>query len=184
MTKEEIRKAVISIMEGKIPVVSSWCTVKAVDWANKTCDVIIDDDEDLLITKILLGFSDQGVVTKPKVNTDVLVMWIDNTKTNGAVVMVQEAEDVNIMGDSFGPIPVVTNIVDRLNALEQDNNNNKQVWENLKMADAAIPITEPGNGAPSAFWTVLKGIISGWSSSPLSETSNSDIEGLAKHGNG
>ncbi|MBL7902953.1 MAG: hypothetical protein JNK73_13230 [Bacteroidia bacterium] len=115
---EEIRKAIIAMMEGKIPIVSAWCKVKAVN--GKTCDVIIDDDEGLLIKGILIGYDKSGVVVKPKLNTDVLVLFV--TKTSGAVVMIEQTEDVEIFGSGFSGLVKVGKLKDKLNAIENKVN--------------------------------------------------------------
>lgn len=101
------------MMEGLIPINSSWCKVKEVE--DQTCTV---EDEGLEIPGILLGFDKSGVIIYPKVNSDVLVAFIDNTNTMGAVIMVEETDDMEIMGKNFGGIPILQKILDNMNAIK------------------------------------------------------------------
>ena len=101
------------MMEGLIPINSSWCKVKSV--TDQTCTVV---DEELEIRGILLGFDKSGVIVYPKVNTNVLVAFIDNTNTMGAVIMVEETENIEMMGKDYGGIPILQKIEDNLNAIK------------------------------------------------------------------
>jgi hypothetical protein len=118
MSAELIRKTVRAMVEGMIPLNSAWCTVKSVDSNKRTCDVYLDGDKDLVIEEILLGFDKSGVIVKPKVNSDVLVMFVNNTKTIGAVVMVEKTDSVEIMGTNFGGIPKINPLKTELQKLD------------------------------------------------------------------
>lgn len=178
MDKEDIRKAVISILEGRVPLVSAWCEVKAVN--ETTCDVIVDDDSDLVLKGILLGYDKSGAVVTPEVGTDVLVLFVNNTKTNGVVVMVEKTAAIDIFGKNFGKIPVTSDIVERLNNIENDLNNFKTA-----LAQCLSPIVpEPGNGANSALQAVMIAQLGGYAAGTIDVTEDSDIEGEVQHGNG
>ena len=176
---EEIRKAVISILEGKIPLISSWCTVKAIN--GTVCDVILDGDEDLLIPDVLLGFDKSGMVIKPQVNTDVLVLFIDNTKTNGAVVMVEQTDTIELMGNEFDGLPKVNSVVEKMNNLENDLNTLKNALGTL----LATPVNEPGNGSPSAFQIAMKTALLNYNGQQFVNTVKADLENeKVLHGKG
>lgn len=113
MEANEIKKAILSMIEGLIPLNSTWCKVKAI--AGQTCTIIINELE---IEDILLGFDKSGVIVYPKLNTDVLVGFIDNTKTNGAVLVVSETEKIEIMGNNYGGIGLTEKIAERLQRIE------------------------------------------------------------------
>mgnify|MGYP000278753037 CR=1 FL=1 len=171
MSKELFRKAILSIMEDKIPLNSTWCTVKAVDAAKKTCNVILDDDENLLLEEILLGYDKSGCVILPKLNTDVLVQFIDNTKTIGYVICVQETDNVEILGSNFGEIAVTSQLRAKINALETQINNLKTIITTW--------IPTPNDGGLG-----FKTAATSWASSQITLTTLNDIKGKVKHGNG
>lgn len=113
MSNDLIRKVVLSMMEGLIPLNTTWCEVVSV--TDQVCKVKIDDLE---IEDILLGFDKSGVIVYPKANTDVLVAFIDNSKTNGAVIYVKETDKIEIMGDANGGIGLTDKIAERLKRVE------------------------------------------------------------------
>lgn len=110
---EEIRKLILSMLSGLIPLNSTWCKVLSV--TDQKCKVDLDGLE---IDDILLGWDKSGVVVYPKVNTDVLVVFIDNTNTNGAVINVKETDKIEIMGNVNGGIALTEKIAERLKRLE------------------------------------------------------------------
>lgn len=168
--KEDIRKSVLAMMEGKIPLNSAWCTVKTIN--GDTCDVIFDDDENLIISDILLGFDKSGVIVKPIVNTDVLVLFINNTRTNGAVVMVEETDGIEIMGNEFDGIPKVAALLSEINDLKTVINDLKTVFTGW------TPVPNDGGAA-------LKAAVTAWASQQLQPTQQSTIENdKVKHGKG
>lgn len=133
---EEIRRAILAMMEGKIPTNSTWAKVKSV--TGQTCTIL---DDDLEIEGILLGFDQSGVIVYPQVNSDVLVMFIDNTKTNGAVVYVENTDKIEIKGNTLGGLVKITPLKTELNKLSAN-------IQTLKTATAA---------AVSAFSAILDG---------------------------
>jgi hypothetical protein len=167
MDYEKIRRAIIAIIEGKIPLVSTWAKVKSV--SGQTCTITIDE---LDIENILLGFNNSGVIVYPVVNSDVLVLFIDKSKTNGAVVHVKETDKVEIMGNSKGGLAIVSNLTQQYNKVEQDLNTLKQLFT------AWVVVASDGGAA-------LKAVVATWASNPLTQTIDSDIENdKVKHGQG
>lgn len=164
---EEIRRAIIAIVDSRIPLVTEWAKVKSIE--GKTCTVVIDELE---IPGILLGFENSGVIVYPTVNTDVLVLYIAKQKTIGVIVYAEETTKIEIMGNANGGLVNVGPLVDKLNALESDNNELKtilQLW---------VPVANDGGAA-------LKTASATWASSTLTPTVQADIENTnIEHGNG
>lgn len=113
MEKEEIRKAIIAMLGGEKPLNSTWCICKSV--SAQECTITIDD---LDIEGILLGFDKSGVIVYPKPNTEVLVMFVDNTNTNGAVVLVKETDKIEIMGSNYKGLPILDEIKKNFDAIK------------------------------------------------------------------
>ena len=126
-------------MEGSIPLNSTWCTVKSV--SGTSCTV---SEDGLEIEGILLGFDQSGVVVVPKVDSDVLVAFIDNTRTNGAVLMVEKTENIEIMGNKYEGLPILSKILDNLNAIKNYLNSEKNA---ISTAFSAIGAGTSANGA-------------------------------------
>ena len=167
MSSEKIRRAIIAIMEGKIPLNSTWAKVKSID--AQTCTVTIDE---LDIEKILLGFDKSGLIIYPTVGSDVLVMFIDNTKTNGAVMYVKETDKIELMGNSKGGLAIVEKLKDQYNKIEQDINDLKTAFTGWS------PVSNDGGAA-------LKTATTAWAGLQLTQTTEADIENdKVKHGEG
>lgn len=167
MEADKIRKAIIAIIQGQIPLNSTWGKVKSV--SGQFCTVIIDELE---VKKILLGFDKSGVIVYPKLNTDVLIVFTDNTRTRGAVVVVKETDRIEIMGSANGGLVISDKAKEQYNKIEQSLNDLKQVFI------AWTPVSQDGGAA-------LKTAIATWMADPLIETQASDIESnKVKHGNG
>lgn len=178
-TKDDIRKAVLAIVNSIIPVVCEWCTVKSVDWGEKTCEVILDEDEDLVLPKIKLGFDKSGCVIKPTVNKSVLVLFVSGLQNVGVVVMAEQTDDMELFGNEFGAIPVAGNIKDKLNALEQAINQLKATLAAI-VAAAALPTTPVTTGMLAGFFNT-----GGFLPAPLlTLTTTPNLEGKVKHGQG
>lgn len=113
MEKEEIRKAIIAMLGGEKPLNSTWCVCKSV--YKQECTVTIDE---LDIEGILLGFDKSGVIVYPKPNTEVLVMFVDNTNTNGGIVFAKETDKIEIMGSNYKGLPILDEIKKNFDAIK------------------------------------------------------------------
>lgn len=102
---EKIRRALIAIIDSRIPLATEWGNVKSV--SGKTCTVTIDE---LDIPDILLGFDNSGVIVYPKVGSDVLVLYVSNQKTIGVIVYATQTDKVEIMGNVNGGLIKVDNL--------------------------------------------------------------------------
>lgn len=164
---EEIRKAVLAIIKDSIPKNCTWAKVKSI--TGQSCTITIDE---LDIENIFLGFDLSGVIVYPVLNTDVLVVFIDNSKTNGAVIYVQETEKIEIMGKEFGGLAIVEKLKEQYNKIEQDLNSLKQLFITW------VPVTQDGGAA-------LKSASATWAAQLLIETLKNDIENdKVSHGHG
>ena len=167
MEEEEIRRALISMIQSLIPVNTTWGTVKSV--SGQKCVVTVDE---LDIPNVLLGFSNSGVVVYPKVNTRVLIGFINNTRTLPFVLIAEETDKVELMGNSNGGIVVSKKTADKLNVIEKSINDLKNIFA------AWTPVASDGGAA-------LKTALAIWMTQLLTETQDVNLENdKIKHGNG
>lgn len=97
------------MIAGVIPLNATWGKVKSV--TAQTVTVTIDE---LDIENILLGFDKSGFIAYPKVGSDVLVSFFNNSKTLGCVICVKETDHSEIMGSEFGGIGLTEKIAERI----------------------------------------------------------------------
>lgn len=164
---DDIRKAILSIIGSKIPLTSTWGEVKSID--NQLCTVTIDE---LDIAKILLGFDKSGIVIYPKVGSRVLVGFINNTRTQGVVLLVADTDHIELMGSNKGGLAVVEKLTGRYNKVEKAINDLKTILKNW------APVSNDGGAT-------LKTAVALWASNQLIETQDNDISNnKIKHGDG
>lgn len=144
---EEIRRAIIAMILGQIPLNATWGKVKEVQ--AQTVTVTIDE---LDIENILLGFDKSGVVVYPVVGSDVLVSFFNNSKMLGCVICVKETEKIELFGNEYGGIGLTDKIAERIKRLEdnldalRDSYNNHLLIYNAHthpVSGAATLITAP-----------------------------------------
>lgn len=171
MEENEIRRAIKTLFDKEKKTTCAWYKCTAV--ADRTCTILLDAENDLKVEGILLGVSKSGVVVYPAVNTDVLVVFIDGSKTNGRVVDCEEAERIEFMGNDFSGLVKVTDLVDKLNALEDDLNALKKVF-------GVTWIVAPTDGGAA-----LKAAAATWYAQPIIKTVKKNLENeKIKHGKG
>ncbi len=144
MEKEEIRKGIIAMLSGEKPLNSTWCICKSV--SAQECTITIDD---LDIEGILLGFDKSGVIVYPKPNTEVLVLFVDNTNTNGTVVLVKETDKIEIMGSNYKGLPILDEINKNLDAIKDYLDAQKTAIGNAFTAVGASTAANGANGKVS-----------------------------------
>lgn len=160
--------------------------VTAVDESDYTCTVKLANGLELtpVQLKALKGASDTVVVV-PQVGSDVQVInignpdWmviscdvVDKVIIKAAVKVQIDCEDVVINGGSNNGLVIVGDLVQKLNAIEQDVNNLKTALQTA----LTTPASEPGNGASSVFQQVLNGAVASWYGQQLQTTQQSDLE--------
>jgi len=110
-----------------------------------------------------------GVYIKPKINSYVVVNWINGNACY--IALYSEIDSVKLLADTEiifnegenGGVPITSDIVSRLNNIEQDIND-------LKTAFSTWVVVPTDGGA------ALKASTATWYAAPLIETVDSDIE--------
>ncbi len=173
MEDEQIRKAIIALLQGLIPLVATWGVVKSIE--GKTCTVTIDE---LDYSDVLLGFDKSGVVITPKKDSRVLVLFTDKGKTNGSVIIVEQTDGVEVMGNEFGGLVQVKKLTDKINALEEKVNSLINSY-----TEHTHPATLAVSGSSATGTTNTTVIVPAISTLTLTE--QADIENIkVKHGKG
>jgi hypothetical protein len=170
--EQEIREAIEMMFRAKIPLVASWFTVKSIE--DTTCTIVIDEENDLELEGILLAFNKSDVAVKPKIKTDVLVVFTDGSRTNGIVIKCQETESIAIMGDEFGGLIKVEELVKRMNLIED------RINKMISTFDSHTHVSPPAPVNPVTTATPLPVM-----ATPISQTQKTQIENpKIKHGKG
>lgn len=119
---------------------------------NRTAKVkFIDTDFEIDQVKLqaVPGLS-EGIYIKPAVGSDVVVMWLDSK--NPVIVLTGSVESISLLGDELG------GLVNAKELKEQLDKTNDLLNSLLDIINGS-PVTEPGNGAPSALQVALKSAI-------------------------
>lgn len=162
--------------------------VVSVDEESRTCivnSVSPNDNFDNLKIRLTPDISD-GDVCLPEIDTNIIVAFTDYTSPymvsagwlNKKTVTVgnqgYEIVDgkITFNDGSFHGLAKVEQLTEQFNKIEQDINDLKTA---LNQA-LSTPVTEPGNGAPSAFQIQFLAQLSSYFSQQLTETQQSDIE--------
>ncbi len=117
---EDIRKAFKTMFQRNIPLHCGCYEVESVQ--GKSCTIYVDEDKQLKVDGILLGFDKSGFIAYPKLGSDVWVIFSDSTQTNGAVVMVEKTAHADVMGDEFGGLIKIEQLVNKVNNIENKLN--------------------------------------------------------------
>lgn len=167
MTK--IQEAIQKIVKPPAKMEGIVCTVLSVDTDNYTCDCEpVSGDSNILDVR-LTGGGAQDVLMIPAVGSFVIVEMI-NVYT-GYVAMYGKLESIQLMDGAHGGMVKVTELVGRLNSLENDINNLKSILTSW------APVA--GDGGAS-----LKALLTSYNSATLAVTVNGDIENeTVTHGN-
>lgn len=154
-------------------------TVVNVDKSNNSCDVSIDGNEfGSVRLQAVIDVDKKGCRMYPAINSTVLIQPMDD-KGNwvvalyselqeivfeiGDLQMVMNAEGIFFNGGSLGGLVKVTNLVQRLNALEDD-------LKSLKTAFNSWIVVPTDGGA------ALKAAAATWAGTPIVKTTKDDLE--------
>lgn len=184
--REKVRKAIRSMVKDLAALPFAWATVKSVD-EDKMTAVCKDMVTELEYYDVVLSLG--SIIAVPSVNTTVLIgltsgkgeasfiVWAEKIKTylisleNGFKMQFNDDGTMTINGDGCGGILISKNTADKLNNLEKDVNNLKNVFT------AWTPVAQDGGAA-------LKTQVMTWESQQLTETKPKDLENdKIKHGN-
>ena len=161
---EDIGKALRNRFRSLLPEGQRIGTVNSVDRDKKTCEVTIDRDE-IILYDVLLSpdDSDMGILLIPKTGSNVVVSTMFDDDTQNYVTMTGEVDQVIIRGGSLGGLIRINDLVEKVNAIEDDINSLKQVFSTWS------PVAQDGGAA-------LKGASGSWSSNTITLTKVKDIE--------
>lgn len=176
---EEIRRAFKKMFEAKIPLNCGCFKVKSIEAT--TCTILIDEEEALEVDGILLGFDKSGFIAYPKPGTYVWVIFNEGVQTSGAVVMVEETANADIMGNEFGGLVKVESLVNKVNAIENKVNSLAAKYNTHTHAVSVVTACATGTGSGSGTSATTSAPETG----TLQNTTKSDIENeKVKHGKG
>jgi hypothetical protein len=149
---------------------SSACKVKSVDPTNMTCDVEpLDGSADLLDVRLNANYG-KGFTLIPKKDSIVVVTQLSDA--TAFVSMVSEVEQIYLAGDDNKGIVKVSELVDKVNRLENQINNILTV-----LKSTTIPLAPSGTYPFAPLYSAINNI------TPL--TTINDLENTkVQHGNG
>ncbi len=160
-TTNELRQA-LQQKYGEKPV-TILGTIAAVDENGKTCD--LDDDGFMMYGIRLQCVTDavSGILKVPKVGAQALAVKIEDG--DGFLLLdCAEYEKIIINGGNNGGLINIESLVEKINAIEKDINNLKDVF-----SKSWTPVAQDGGAA-------LKTAAATWASQSMTETKSADIE--------
>lgn len=174
----KLRQSIHQMIQENTPVLTIWCTVKSVDWDNKTM-VATGTTDKLDYNDVLLGLD--SVAKKPKVGTKCLIGLIENKDAQSFMITCDELDAVEFQtteaalkwkaeddtwtwndGSNEGMVKVIE-LTNDLKAIQQDLNTIKQVFSSWN------PIANDGGAA-------LKSAASVWASQNLTESNKDNLQ--------
>jgi hypothetical protein len=169
----EIKEIVERWVNELVPVQTFAGTVTAVDADVNTCSVQPANGgalrEGVRLCAAIKSITNPVVVV-PVVNSTVICGIIENNKRAVFVMLCTEVAEVKLRGDAFGGIVKVGDLVDKLNAIEQDLNTLKTVFSTW--------VVVPMDGGAA-----LKAAAATWYGDQLTPTVADDISNdNVKHG--
>lgn len=146
-------------------------TVTAVDEADMSCTVMPLGDEngvEYLDVSLMAEYNANGMYYKPVIDSLVIIAPMNETRYY--VAMYSEIDTVWLRGSTHGGLVKVSELVDKLNTIEDDLNDLKTVFSTW------TPVANDGGAA-------LKAGAATWYASQLIPTQISDLENEnCKHG--
>ncbi len=147
------------------------CNVKpgSIDNENGTCIVTpLNGDADI-VARFNVDVSNKTSF-KPKENSIVAVQMF--TSLEGVIIAFSEVESITLNGDSYNGLVIVTSLLNKINALENEINTLKTIFA------AWVPVPADGGAA-------LKALTTTFSTNQLVLTQQDEIENkTVKHGFG
>lgn len=144
--------------------------VDSVDEENYTIDVKPVGGAVLFEVRLKAAINDvkDGIVEIPEVGSSVIIGLLGNDKNTAFVLKTDKVKQVIINGGENGGLTITPKLkeeLDKTNAL----------LEALIQVINGTPVTEPGNGSPSALQQALSGAISGKQLGDYAEIENNKV---------
>lgn len=140
--KEDLRGALTQLINSVIEpenYYSSFATVKAVDEAEKTCDVEIIDGAELEGVMLEKTPNEEGLFIKPKIGSIVAITWSD--QTTAFVTMFSEIDNTVYQGGVNGGLIIINELTTKLNELNDKYN------DLVQRLLAWVPVANDGGAA-------------------------------------
>jgi hypothetical protein len=157
---EKIRQRLKEIASEVGPDYSMLAQVKSVDENAMTCDLYDDESSldffDVRLRPVLDG--KESITVIPKLNTWVLAIRLEDSD-DWMIISVGEAEKVRLKCEHIEINGGLKGGLVNWPDAKKEHDLVKQFIQSVKQVCNTI-VTEPGNGAPSAFQAALKGAIS------------------------
>lgn len=96
MSLDKLKQTLSELQNSGIPIQTIWVEVKEVDWKEKTM-IALGIEDDLEYYEVLLGLG--SVDVKPKVGSNCLIGFINNSETLPFLIMADEVEEIDIKSD-------------------------------------------------------------------------------------
>ena len=172
----KMRKALANFIGSRSPQVSVVCIVKSINMATLTC-YCEPINGDAGITDVrLMAIVSKGFLKVPKVNSQVVVMFIDDT--TAVVSKTSTVDKIELNGSFYGGIPKAGTLSIKYNALELKVN---------QLIAAVIAINTAASGSPGTPVTnaILAGFLAPITPTPLTPTNSTELQNTTvTHGNG
>ncbi len=138
-----IQEAIEKTAKDIIPVMVTEGTVVSVDKDTNTCTVERDNLPELFKVRLnaITSPGNNCFVIYPKVGSNVLVLLVENNRTDGYLLTASEIDQIIINGGSNGGLPIIESLVTKLNELVSKFNSHVH-------SDVIIEVTG-GSGSPA-----------------------------------
>lgn len=175
----KMKEAIERMIADKIPYQVVTGKVVSVDESKMICDVEVTGPDMIDVRmRAVIDSEAQGVLVIPTVGSYVLVGLINNKKQSAFICGYSKVEKVRVLcdeielaGDQYGGLI-------KIEELKTELNKNNQLLQSILSILNGTPITEPGNGSPSALQVALKGAVAGKSVGNFGNIENTKV----KHG--
>lgn len=178
MSSDKLRGVLIELIKQEIPRNVTVGIVKAVNEDKLTCEVY-EIESELIIYDVRLnsGLSDKKVVLIPKIDSYVLMGLIGNNNQSRYIVSVSELDKVIIDAETSIIINGGQNGgLCKTPTLKTELDKNNAILTAILNVLNGSPVTEPGNGSPSALQASLKAAVTGKQMGDFSNIENTNVK--------
>ncbi len=151
-------------LNGTMKATLRWVVADSIDWEGQT--MTATDSDGLEYFDVVLGVG--STVSKPVKGTDCLIAIVEGDEATAFMFYAEEVELLQLNGGENGGLTITPTLV-------QELNKNNQVLQAILSVLTGTPITEPGNGSPSALQTALSTALSGKELGDFSKIENEKI---------